>query len=70
MQQNINANAVCIQITVNSMQGVCNIKLLNELADAVNKIQQRYEAKFEVEDSDAEFDYTNYILDKDGVAIY
>jgi hypothetical protein len=70
MLQDINANAVCIQITVNSMQGVCNVKLLNELADAVNKVQRRYEAKFEAEDSDAEFDYTNYILDKDGVAIY
>ena len=70
MLQDINANAACIQITVNSMQGVCNVKLLNELADAVNKIQRRYEAEFERQDSEAEFDYTNYILDKDGVAIY
>ena len=70
MLQNINANAACIQITVSSMQGVCNVKLLNELADAVNKVQRRYEAEFERQDSDAEFDYTNYILDKDGVAIY
>ena len=70
MLQNINANAACIQIIVNSMQGVCNVKLLNELADAVNKVQRRYEAEFERQDSEAEFDYTNYILDKDGVAIY
>ena len=70
MLQDINANAACIQITVNRMQGVCNVKLLNKLADAVNKVQRRYEAEFERQDSDAEFDYTNYILDKDGVAIY
>ena len=70
MLQDINANAACIQIIVNSMQGVCNVKPLNELADAVNKVQRRYEAEFERQDSEAEFDYTNYILDKDGVAIY
>jgi len=70
MLQNVNANAACIQIIVNSMQGVCNVKLLNELADAVNTVQRRYEAEFERQGSDAEFDYTNYILDKDGVAIY
>ena len=62
--QDVNANAVCVQIVVPSIAGVCNITLLNELAEAVNKVAQRYEAK------GIDFSYSNFVLDKDGVAIY
>lgn len=60
----VNANAVSINVSITALEDACNVKLLNEIADAINKIQRRYEAR------DIEFDYSNYILDKDGNAIY
>jgi len=62
--EQVNANASSISITITALQGACNVRLLNEVADAVNKIAERYEAQ------DIEFDYSNYVMDKDGNAIW
>jgi hypothetical protein len=67
MQSNIaqvNANADSIRVTITALEGACNVKLLNEVADAINKIARRYEAQ------DIEFDYSNYVMDKEGNAIW
>jgi hypothetical protein len=60
----VNANAASVTVIITALQGACNVKLLNEVADAINKIQQRYEAQ------DIDFDYSNYVIDKEGNAIW
>ena len=60
----VNANADSILVTITALEGACNVKLLNEVADALNKIARRYEAQ------DIEFDYSNYVMDKEGNAIW
>jgi hypothetical protein len=60
----VNANAASVTVVITALQGACNVKLLNEVADALNKIQQRYEAR------DIEFDYSNYVMDAEGNAIW
>jgi hypothetical protein len=62
--EQVNANASSISITITALQGACNVRLLNEVADAINKIAERYEAQ------DIEFDYSNYVMDKNGNAIW
>ena len=60
----VNANADSVTVTIAALEGACNVKLLNEVADAINKIARRYEAQ------DIEFDYSVYVMDKEGGAIW
>jgi len=60
----VNDDAASVTVTITALQGACNIRLLNEVADAINKIQQRYEAR------GIDFDYSNYVMDKAGNAIW
>jgi hypothetical protein len=60
----VNANAASVTVIITALKGACNVALLNEVADAINKIQQRYEAR------DIDFEYSNYVMDDEGNAIW
>jgi hypothetical protein len=60
----VNANANCVTVNIAALAGACNVKLLNDVADAINKVALRYEAQ------DIELDYSVYVMDKEGCAIW
>jgi hypothetical protein len=63
--QDANVNGVCVQVNINSIDGVSNIDLFNAVTAAMNAVITQYENKL-----DKDIDYSAYIMDKDNVAIY
>jgi hypothetical protein len=63
--QDANVNGKCVQVIINSIDGVSNIDLFNAVTAAMNAVITQYENKL-----DKDIDYSAYIMDKDNVAIY
>jgi hypothetical protein len=63
--QDANVNGVCVQVNINSIDGVSNTDLFNAVTAAINAVITQYENKL-----DKDIDYSAYIMDKDNVAIY
>lgn len=63
--QDANVNGKCVQVIINSIDGVSNIDLFNAVTTAMNAVITQYENKL-----DKDIDYSAYIMDKDNVAIY
>jgi hypothetical protein len=63
--QDANVNGVCVQVNINSIDGVSNTDLFNAVTAAMNAVITQYENKL-----DKDIDYSAYIMDKDNVAIY
>jgi DNA-binding protein YbaB len=63
--QDANVNGAYVQVSVDKIDGVDNVALFDAVTEAVNAVVKRYE-----EQLDKDIEYTAYIFDEQGNAIY
>jgi hypothetical protein len=63
--QDANVNGAYVQVSVDKIDGVDNVALFDAVTEAVNAVVKRYE-----EQLDKDIDYSAYIFNEQGDAIY
>jgi hypothetical protein len=63
--QDANANGAYVQVSVDKIDGVSNVELFDAVTTAINAVIKHYENKL-----DKDIDYSAYIFDEQGDAIY